>query len=279
MALSKLILLAMLAMAAFAANSLLCRMALVETDISPATFTFWRLFSGAVVLAVISVMRNQKTLQEGSWVSSLALFVYAAGFSFAYISMTTGAGALVLFGAVQITMISWGLFKGEKMTAFQWGGFVLALTGLVLLLLPNAAVPKLSSAVLMLTAGMAWGVYSLRGKGVRLPIEATAGNFIRATPLALILMVVFWPEQQPEVEGIIYAIASGAMASGLGYALWYSILPHIAALKAATLQLTVPVLAVIAGWLLLNEVVTYRIMLSSVMVLGGVAMVIWIKRP
>jgi len=278
MALIKLVLLAALAMTAFAANSLLCRMALVETDIDPASFTFWRLTSGALMLTLLVVMRNQKPLQEGKMASAVALFVYAAGFSFAYISMTTGAGALLLFGAVQVTMISWGLFKGERMSALQWGGFLLALIGLILLLLPNAAVPQLSSALMMLAAGIAWGVYSLKGKGAKFPIEATAGNFIRATPLALVLLVIFWPGGELHAEGIMYAVVSGAIASALGYALWYSILVHIAAIKAATLQLSVPVLAVFAGWLFLDEPVTLRIILSSLAVIGGVAMVIWVKK-
>ena len=278
MALIKLVLLAVLAMTAFAANSLLCRMALVETDIDPASFTFWRLTSGALMLTVLVVMRNQKPLKEGNMASAIALFVYAAGFSFAYISMTTGAGALLLFGAVQVTMISWGLFKGERMSTLQWGGFLLALVGLILLLLPNAAVPQLSSALMMLAAGIAWGVYSLKGKGAKFPIEATAGNFIRSTPLALVLLVIFWPGGEFHAEGMAYAVASGAIASALGYALWYSILVHIAAIKAATLQLSVPVLAVFAGWLFLDEPVTLRIILSSLAVIGGVAMVIWVKK-
>ena len=278
MALIKLVLLAVLAMTAFAANSLLCRMALVETDIDPASFTFWRLTSGALMLTLLVVMRNQKPLQEGNMASAIALFVYAAGFSFAYVSMTTGAGALLLFGAVQVTMISWGLFKGERMSALQWGGFLLALIGLILLLLPNAAVPQLSSALMMLAAGIAWGVYSLKGKGAKFPIEATAGNFIRATLLALVLLVIFWPGGEFHAEGMAYAVASGAIASALGYALWYSILVHIAAIKAATLQLSVPVLAVFAGWLFLDEPVTLRIILSSLAVIGGVAMVIWVKK-
>ena len=278
MALIKLVLLAALAMTAFAANSLLCRMALVETDIDPASFTFWRLTSGALMLTLLVVMRNQKPLQEGNMTSAITLFVYAAGFSFAYISMTTGAGALLLFGAVQVTMISWGLFKGERMSALQWGGFLLALIGLILLLLPNAAVPQLSSALMMLAAGIAWGVYSLKGKGAKFPIEATAGNFIRSTPLALVLLVIFWPGGEFHAEGMAYAVASGAIASALGYALWYSILVHIAAIKAATLQLSVPVLAVFAGWLFLDEPVTLRIILSSLAVIGGVAMVIWVKK-
>ena len=278
MALIKLVLLAALAMTAFAANSLLCRMALVETDIDPASFTFWRLTSGALMLTLLVVMRNQKPLKEGNMASAIALFVYAAGFSFAYISMTTGAGALLLFGAVQVTMISWGLFNGERMSTLQWGGFLLALVGLILLLLPNAAVPQLSSALMMLAAGIAWGVYSLKGKGAKFPIEATAGNFIRSTPLALVLLVIFWPGGEFHAEGMAYAVASGAIASALGYALWYSILVHIAAIKAATLQLSVPVLAVFAGWLFLDEPVTLRIILSSLAVIGGVAMVIWVKK-
>lgn len=278
MGLLKLLLLSVMAMIAFAANSLLCRMALVETDIEPAMFTFWRIASGAVVLSLLVLLRNNKPLGEGTIISALALFVYAAGFSFAYISMTAGAGALLLFGAVQLTMLSWGLFKGERMRPLQWLGFGFALFGLILLLLPNASVPELSSALLMIAAGIAWGVYSLLGKGAKLPIEATAGNFLRATPVAILLLVIFWPEGQLDMAGVTYAVASGAIASGMGYALWYGILPHIPAIKAASLQLSVPVLAVIAGWLLLNEAITLRILLSSGLVLGGVALVIWVKQ-
>ncbi|NVK57929.1 MAG: DMT family transporter [Alteromonadaceae bacterium] len=280
----KLACLTALAMLAFAANSLLCRMALVETTIDPASFTFWRLASGAVVLLGLMVTRNQikpqtrlAILAHGNTASALALLVYAAGFSFAYINMTTGAGALILFGSVQLTMISWGLINGERMTLLQWAGFTLALGGLILLLLPNAAVPSFSNALLMITAGVAWGVYSLLGKGTVRPIDATAGNFIRATPMAVLLFIIVRPEGSADVAGVGYAVASGALASGLGYALWYSILPHIAAIKAATLQLSVPVLAVLAGWLLLNEGVTYRMLASSLLVLGGVAMVIWVR--
>ncbi len=280
----KLALLTTTAMLAFAANSLLCRMALVETNIDPASFTLVRLASGAIVLMALMVTRNQVSfavkdslLAQGNMTSAIALFVYAAGFSFAYISMTTGAGALLLFGAVQLTMIGWSLVKGERMTLLQWSGFALALGGLVLLLLPNASVPDFFSAMLMISAGVAWGVYSLLGKGSSQPVAATAGNFVRATPVGLVLFIVFWPGGNVDMAGIGYAVASGALASGLGYALWYSILPYIASVKAATLQLSVPVLAVVAGWLLLNEVVTYRMLASSALVLGGVAMVIWVR--
>lgn len=266
------------AMIAFAANSLLCRMALIETEISPAEFTFWRVLSGAIVLAGLVIARHNKPLNDGDIVSGLALFVYAGGFSFAYVSMTTGAGALLLFGAVQLTMISWGIVRGERFNLMQWIGFIVAGIGLSLLLLPNASVPEFSNALLMIIAGISWGIYSLRGKGARMPIEATAGNFLRALPIAIVLLLIFWPTSgEIEVEGIALAVLSGALASGVGYALWYSILPHIVAVKAATLQLTVPVIAVFAGWLLLDEPVSMRVVISSSLVLGGVAFVIWTK--
>ncbi|MDC8831157.1 DMT family transporter [Alteromonas sp. chi3] len=280
----KLVLLSAMAMLAFAANSILCRMALVETDIDPASFTLWRLASGTVILSALVVTRNLNASSDkltiaahGNVKSAIALFVYAAGFSFAYISMTTGAGALLLFGAVQLTMISWGLVKGERMTLLQWAGFTLAIGGVALLLLPNAAVPNVFSAMLMVSAGVAWGIYSLLGKGTSQAVAATAGNFLRATPLGVLLLVACWPEAGADADGIAYAVASGALASGVGYALWYTILPHIAAIKAATLQLSVPVLAVLGGWLFLNEAVTFRILVSSLLVLGGVAMVIWVR--
>ncbi|MGQ8366943.1 DMT family transporter [Glaciecola sp. 1036] len=273
----KLVMLSALAMVAFAANSLLCRMALVETQIDPASFTLWRILSGAIILSLIVMARKRNPFKAGSLKSGLALMVYAGGFSFAYISMTTGAGALLLFGAVQITMIGWGLYKGERMSKLQWLGFVLAIVGLVLLLLPSASVPEISSAALMVSAGIAWGIYSLLGKGTAMPIEATAGNFIRALPFAILLFILFLPHQETDYTGIAYAIASGAIASGLGYALWYSILPYIAAIKAATLQLSVPVIAVFAGWMFLQEAFTTRIVISSALVLGGVGLVIWVK--
>ncbi len=276
----KLSLLASLAMLAFAANSLLCRMALVETAIDPASFTAWRLISGAVTLLVIVLLSQYSLPKRGNWFMGLALFVYAAAFSFAYITMTAGAGALVLFGSVQITMLVWGIIQGERLSATQWLGFGLAVAGLIMLLLPNSAVPALGSALLMALAGIAWGFYSIMGKTAGAPTEATAGNFLRAAPMALMLLLVFAPDVTASFEntpGIAYAIASGAVASGVGYAIWYSVLPHIAALKAATIQLSVPVIAMIMGCGALQEPITYRMLLSAICVLGGIALVIWVK--
>ena len=276
----KLSAMATLAMLAFAANSLLCRMALVETAIDPASFTAWRIVSGAATLLIIVAVTQRSFPTRGNWLMALALFVYAAAFSFAYITMSAGAGALVLFGSVQITMLVWGVLKGERLTAPQWLGFLLAVTGLVMLLLPNSAVPALGSALLMALAGVAWGAYSIMGKTAGAPTDATAGNFLRAAPMALLLLVLLAPDMTASFHnttGILYAVMSGAIASGVGYAIWYSVLPHIAALKAATIQLSVPVIAMIMGWGALQEPITYRMLLSAICVLGGIALVIWVK--
>ena len=276
----KLIVLASIAMFAFAANSLLCRMALVETSIDPASFTAWRLVSGAITLLVIVAVTQSSLPRRGNWLMALALLIYAGAFSFAYITMTAGAGALVLFGSVQITMLLWGIFQGERLTAIQWFGFALAVTGLIMLLLPNSAVPALGSALLMALAGIAWGGYSVMGKQAGAPTDATAGNFLRAAPMALVLLLMFVPDLSysfSSTTGIGYAVASGALASGVGYAIWYAVLPHMPALKAATIQLSVPVIAMLMGWGVLQEAITYRMVFSALCVLGGIALVLWVK--
>ena len=263
-------------MIAFASNSLLCRLALKQTSIDAATFTFVRILSGAVVLFVIVRMRQrvQKTSQEGSWLSSLALFTYAAAFSFAYLSLSAATGALLLFGAVQATMILWGLRKGELLHFRQTIGLALALIGLIVLLLPGLSAPPLGGALLMLSAGVAWGIYSLRGKGTRDAISATAGNFLRAVPFAAALALASIGRTRVDPAGVIYAVFSGALASGIGYVIWYGALPSLTAASAATVQLSVPVLAAAGGIFLLSEPLTLRFLLASIAVLGGIAMVV-----
>ena len=263
-----------MAMIAFAGNSLLCRLALKQTRIDAASFTFIRIFSGATALWLIMKMRNAPWKKAGNWPSGAALFAYAAAFSFAYNSLSAGTGALLLFGAVQATMILWGLRKGERLHAIQIIGLVVALSGLVVFLFPGLSAPPLSGSILMLGAGVAWGVYSLRGKTEKNPTSATAGNFLRAVPLAAIVSVLLLPWVRLDRAGIGYAVISGAIASGLGYVIWYTALSGLKPTSAATVQLSVPVLAATGGILLLGEPITFRYLLASIAVLGGIALVV-----
>jgi len=271
---TRLFTLTLLAMLAFAGNSLLCRLALKQTTIDAASFTFIRIFSGALVLWLISQLRRTSLRHAGNWPSALALFTYAAAFSFAYLTLSAGTGALLLFGAVQATMICWGLRGGERLRPIQLIGLTLALSGLVTLLFPGLSAPPLVGSILMLSAGMAWGIYSLRGKGAGDPVSATAGNFLRAVPFAVVLAVSFFPWARLDRAGIAYAIVSGAIASGLGYVIWYTALTGLKAASAATVQLSVPVLAAAGGILLLGEPLTLRFLIASIAVLGGIALVV-----
>lgn len=266
-----------LAMVAFAANSVLCRLALREGAIDAAGFTAVRLVSGAVALGLILLLRDRSVkamATQGNQGSALALFVYAAGFSLAYVELATGTGALLLFGAVQATMIGIGLYRGERLAPLQWLGLMLALAGLVALMLPGATAPPLAAAALMLVAGAAWGVYSLRGKGAADATAVTAGNFLRALIWLLPLALFAWPAQWPQGAGLVYAVLSGALASGAGYAIWYLALRGLVSSTAATVQLSVPVLAALAGVLWLDEAFTLRLLLASAAILGGIALVI-----
>lgn len=271
------LLLTTLTMLAFAGNSVLCRIALRETGIDAASFTTIRLASGAVVLWLIVRFLRRSQAGGGSWMSALMLFAYAAGFSFAYLSLTTATGALLLFGAVQATMILWGLWRGERFGAWQLVGLALAVGGLVGLLLPGLSAPPLGGAALMLMAGAAWGVYSIRGKGAGDATRVTAGNFLRAVPFAVVLSALSLlplAGARLDAAGVAYALASGAITSGLGYAIWYTVLPALKATSAATVQLSVPVIAALGGIVFLGEAVTLRFALASAAVLGGIAPVI-----
>lgn len=263
------------ALIAFAANSLLCRAALADGSIDAASFTSIRLLAGAAVLWLIVRIRAGNAVGHGNWLSALALFAYAAGFSFAYLELSTATGALLLFGAVQSTMIGYGLYRGERLRMPQIGGLLLAISGLVGLLLPGISAPPPLASALMLGAGIAWGIYSLRGKGAGDPLQVTAGNFLRAVPIALILSVAMLGDiSLQNTAGIAYAIASDALASGLGYAVWYSALPALKATTAASVQLSVPVIAALGGGVLLTEPLSLRLLLASLAILGGIALVI-----
>jgi drug/metabolite transporter (DMT)-like permease len=266
-------------MVAFAGNSLLCRLALRDTSIDAATFTFIRVASGAIALALIVRARASPAGgPAGSWPSAAALFAYAALFSYSYLTLSAGTGALLLFGAVQATMIGYGLWRGERLGLVQLAGLALAIGGLVFLLSPGIAAPPALGAALMIAAGIAWGIYSLRGKGAGDPTRVTAGNFSRAVVFAVILSAGAFPWMKVHATGALYAVASGALASGVGYAIWYTALRGLRPMSAASVQLSVPALAAAGGIVLLGEPLTLRFAISSAAILGGIALVVLQRR-
>lgn len=274
-------LITLVAMLAFAGNSLLCRVALRDTTIDAGSFTAVRILAGALALYLIVQLRSRPgtTHGAGNWPSALALFVYAGAFSFAYVELPSGTGALLLFGAVQATMIGVGLWRGERFSAVQTMGLAAACAGLIGLLSPGLSAPPVGSALLMLLSGVAWGIYSLRGKGAGDPTRVTAGNFLRATVPAIVLAaaVAGIGHTSWDLPGLAYAAASGALTSGVGYAIWYLAVRDLRATTAATVQLSVPVIAALGGSLFLAEPVTARLVWASVAILGGIALVIMRK--
>ncbi|HEY9280315.1 MAG TPA: DMT family transporter [Eoetvoesiella sp.] len=287
---ARLSLLTCAAMLAFAGNSILCRLALMNDHIDPFSFTVLRLVSGALVLYVLVRLKLASTLQStpirpsvlarhsGSWAGAVALFLYAITFSLAYVNMESGVGALILFGTVQLTMLLYGVFKGERLTPLSMSGLLLSLVGLVYLLLPGSSAPPLGSAFLMTVAGAAWGWYSVLGKGTSDPLAATADNFIRAIPFGLLAIVPFFASLKWDGLGVLCAVLSGAFASGLGYAVWYAVIKQLSVLKASSVQLCVPILTALIGTAFLGEVLTLRIVLACIAVLGGITLVLVSKR-
>ncbi len=272
----KIFLCTILALFAFAGNSILCRLALGEDTIDAASFTTIRLLSGIIVLSIILKMTNasRAITSKGSWKASFMLFLYAVTFSFAYISLDTGTGALILFGAVQITMILVGLLAGNKLHYFEWLGVIAAFSGFVYLVMPSLTTPSLIGFILMSVAGVAWGFYTLAGKGSESPLSDTAYNFLRTLPLVIILIVVTNQNASLSQKGILLAVLSGGIASGLGYTIWYIALGGLSTIQAAAVQLLVPVIAAIGGVLFTNEMFSLRLATSSVMILGGITAVI-----
>lgn len=261
-----------LALIAFAGNSILCRLALGEQAIDPASYTAVRLVSGAVTLRLITafVCNRASGSAGGSSTGAGLLFLYAVAFSFAYVNLSAGAGALILFAAVQFTMIAAGLRSGERPAFGEWSGWALAVAGLIYLVLPGFAAPPLTQSLLMAAAGIAWGFYSLLGRGIGDPIQATAGNFLRTVPLALIPVLILSPSLTLSPLGLFWAALSGAITSGLGYVIWYAALPRLTATRAATVQLAVPIVAALGGVLFLAEQVSARLLISAAAILGGI---------
>lgn len=273
MSLSRLFGLTALAMIAFAANSVLARLALIDGDIGPLSFTLLRLLSGALILCLIIGVKRSRN--SGNWKAAFTLLGYAICFSLAYISLPAGTGALILFGTVQVTMIGAGLISGERLSTMQIMGALIAMGGLVYLLSPGLSAPPLLGAILMTLSGIGWGAYSLYGRTSQNPTQDTAGNFWRTALLAAcvcIPVLIFLPETAPSRNGIIYALSSGAITSGLGYVIWYMALKELNATRAGLSQLTVPVLAAFGGILFLGEAITPRLIIASVIILGGVAL-------
>lgn len=270
----------LIALFAFAANSLFCRMALGAQLIDGASFTLIRLVSGAIMLVMIAFLFRRATWQQVhmDYLSSGFLFLYAMSFSFAYQYVNTGTGALILFGAVQATMISVALLRGERPHRIEWLGLLLAISGLIYLVYPSLNSPPLTGSVLMSISGIAWGAYSLRGRGVRHPIVATAKNFIGAVPLAIISSALLWQSTAYSAKGILLAVLSGAFASGMGYAMWYVALTGLTATRAATVQLSVPILAAIAGIIFLNEVLSLHLLIASTLILGGIGLAVFSRK-
>lgn len=265
-----------LTMIAFASNSLLNRLALGRESIDAVSYTAIRLVSGALALWLISSLQKNSagTRVRGNWLSASMLFAYAIAFSFAYLSLSAGTGALILFGTVQVTMILAALRSGERPHALEWLGVLLALGGLVYLVLPGLEAPSLLGSALMTMAGIAWGVYSLRGRGATSPLADTTGNFLRAVPLIVAVLLVSLKGVQLSQTGILLAVLSGAVASGLGYVIWYAALASLTATRAAIVQLSVPVLAAWGGVLLLGEAISLRLILAGAFILGGIALAI-----
>ena len=265
-----------LALIAFAANSVLCRLALGEGAIDASSFTIIRLLSGAIVLlAIIRINRNKTgSSTKGSWSASLMLFLYAITFSFAYITLDTGTGALILFGSVQITMILLSLISGNRLHITEWAGVTIAFAGFVYLILPGVTTPSTIGFLLMTVAGIAWGIYTYKGRGSKSPLMDTAYNFLRTIPIVIILVIVTIKYANYSSEGVLLAVLSGGIASGIGYTIWYIALGGLSTMQAAVLQLLVPVIAAFGGVIFVSEAITLRLTVSATIILSGILIVV-----
>ena len=281
----KTVILTTLALIAFAANSVLCRLALGGGTIDAASFTVIRLIAGIIVLFIIATFvapliaatqtKSESIQSRGSWQAGTMLFLYAVTFSFAYISLDTGTGALILFGSVQITMILWSLLTGTRLQRLEWAGVVVAFAGFVYLVMPGVSAPSLTGFLLMTSAGIAWGIYTLKGRGSSSPLMDTTFNFVRTIPFLLILLLLTFQEAELSMQGVVLASLSGGLASGVGYTIWYSALRGLSSTQAAVVQLSVPIIAALGGVVIVSEPITARLLLSTCLILGGIVLVIY----
>ena len=261
---------------AFSANSVLCRLALDENTIDAASFTIIRLLSGITILIIAATItrKTNEIRSKGSWSAASMLFIYAVSFSYGYISLDTGTGALILFGSVQITMIIVSILSGNRLHYSEWLGLFIAFSGFVYLVIPNLTTPSLMGFILMTVSGMAWGFYTLVGRSSKQPLSDTAYNFLRTSPFILVLLIFTFQDSNISQEGILLAVLSGAIASGVGYSVWYIALEGLSVTQAAVVQLFVPIIAAIGGVIFTNELITLRLLESSALVLGGILTVI-----
>ncbi|NQV70445.1 MAG: DMT family transporter [Pseudohongiella sp.] len=281
----KTVILTTLALIAFAANSVLCRLALGGGTIDAASFTVIRLIAGIIVLFIIAAFaapliaatpsKSESIQSRGSWQAGAMLFLYAVTFSFAYISLDTGTGALILFGSVQITMILWSLITGTRLQRLEWAGVVVAFAGFVYLVMPGVSAPSLTGFLLMTSAGIAWGIYTLKGRGSASPLMDTTFNFVRTIPFLLILLLLTFQQAELSMQGAVLASLSGGLASGVGYTIWYSALRGLSSTQAAVVQLSVPIIAAMGGVVIVSEPITARLLLSTCLILGGIVLVIY----
>jgi drug/metabolite transporter (DMT)-like permease len=272
--------LTVLAMLAFAGNSILCRMALQEGAIDAASFSNIRLLSGAIMLVVLLAFKSNvgSISQSGSWSSAFMLFLYALSFSYAYVDLAAGTGALILFGLVQATMITAALIAGDRPSLVETLGWLGASAGLVYLVLPGIEAPSVAGTILMAIAGIAWGVYSIRGRGESDPLAATASNFVRSLVFVPLVLAGTYPSVDLTTKGVVLAVASGAVTSGIGYVIWYAALKRMQTIRAALVQLSVPALAAMGGVLLLNEALSQRLLISAALILGGISIAL-LRKP
>lgn len=272
----------LVALIAFAANSVICRSALKEKLIDPGAFTVIRLVSGAAALLLLVYFRHNKKNEKrskGSWISAFMLFMYAAAFSFAYVSIDAATGALIVFGTVQITMITYALLKGYKMQILEWLGVLLAFLGFIYLMLPGAKTPSLLGSIIMVVSGIGWGMYSILGKKSKNPLEDTAYNFLRSILFLLFILFFLINEHTYSLHGVLLALLSGIVTSGLGYTIWYMALKGLNSVQASVVQLLVPVLAAIGGIIFIGEGISMELIISGALILGGILIITLVKQP
>jgi drug/metabolite transporter (DMT)-like permease len=263
-----------IAMLAFAANSVLCRLALTDQYIDPMSFSLIRVCSGAAVLLLLYLFSTEKAKIEWNVKNGFFLALYIVAFSLAYLHIDAGVGALLLFGTVQLSMVGYGLWHGEKINIRRGTGLGIAILGIFILLLPGAAAPNPVYAAIMVLSGIGWALYSIVGKNMQNPLASSLANFVLAIPFVLLVYAAFYTKSFVQPQGILLAVISGGLASSGAYVLWYAIVKQIDRVTASSVQLSVPCLAILGGILFIGEALSWRIIIATVIVLAGIALVV-----